>query len=33
MATDISAVLRKDDLHIYMSPKTYAIYMYQQYLL
>ena len=27
MATDISAVLRKDDLHIYMSPKTYAIYI------
>jgi len=27
MATDISAVLRKDDLHIYMSPKTYALYV------
>jgi hypothetical protein len=27
MATDISAVLRKEDLHIYMSPKTYAIYI------
>jgi hypothetical protein len=27
MATNISAVLRKDDLHIYMSPKTYAIYI------
>ena len=27
MATDISAVLRKDDLHIYMSPKTYAVYV------
>ena len=27
MATDISAVLRKDDLHIYMSPKTYALYI------
>ena len=27
MATNISAVLRKEDLHIYMSPKTYAIYV------
>ena len=27
MATNISAVLRKDDLHIYMSPKTYALYI------
>ena len=27
MATDISAVLRKDDLHIFMSPKTYALYV------
>ena len=27
MASDISAVLRKDDLHIYMSPKTYALYV------
>ena len=27
MATDISAVLRKEDLHIYMSPKTYALYI------
>jgi len=27
MATKISAVLRKDDLHIYMSPKTYALYV------
>ena len=27
MATDISAVLRKDDLYIYMSPKTYALYV------
>jgi len=27
MATSISAVLRKEDLHIYMSPKTYAIYI------
>ena len=27
MATNISAVLRKEDLHIYMSPKTYAIYI------
>jgi len=27
MATNISAVLRKDDLHLYMSPKTYAIYI------
>jgi hypothetical protein len=27
MATDISAVLRKEDLHIYMSPKTYALYV------
>ena len=27
MATNISAVLRKDDLHIYMSPKTYALYV------
>jgi len=27
MATDISAVLRKEDFHIYMSPKTYALYV------
>ncbi len=27
MASDISAVLRKEDLHIYMSPKTYALYV------
>ena len=27
MATKISAVLRKEDLHIYMSPKTYALYV------
>ena len=27
MATNISATLRKDDLHIYMSPKTYALYI------
>jgi len=27
MATNISAVLRKDDLHIYVSPKTYALYI------
>ena len=27
MATNISAVLRKEDLHIYMSPKTYALYI------
>ena len=27
MATNISAVLRKEDLHIYMSPKTYAFYV------
>ena len=27
MAANISAVLRKDDLHIYMSPKTYALYV------
>ncbi|MCP3686760.1 MAG: hypothetical protein GY861_29325, partial [bacterium] len=27
MAAKISAVLRKDDLHIYMSPKTYALYV------
>jgi hypothetical protein len=27
MATNISAVLRKDDLHLYMSPKTYALYI------
>ena len=27
MATNISAVLRKEDLHIYMSPKTYALYV------
>jgi len=27
MATDISAVLRKEDLHIFMSPKTYALYV------
>jgi len=27
MATNVSAILRKDDLHIYMSPKTYALYV------
>jgi len=27
MAANISAVLRKEDLHIYMSPKTYAFYI------
>ena len=27
MAANISAVLRKEDLHIYMSPKTYALYI------
>jgi len=27
MANDISAVLRKEDLHIYMNPKTYAFYI------
>jgi len=27
MATNISATLRKEDLHIYMSPKTYALYI------
>ena len=27
MSANISAVLRKDDLHIYMSPKTYALYI------
>ncbi len=27
MATNISAVLRKEDLFIYMSPKTYALYI------
>jgi hypothetical protein len=27
MATNISAVLRKEDLHIYMSPITYALYI------
>ena len=27
MATNISAVLRKEDLYIYMSPKTYALYI------
>ena len=27
MASNISAVLRKEDLHIYMSPKTYALYV------
>ena len=27
MATNISAILRKEDLHIYMSPKTYALYV------
>jgi len=27
MATNISAVLRKEDLHIYVSPKTYALYI------
>ena len=27
MAANISAVLRKEDLHIYMSPKTYALYV------
>lgn len=27
MAANISAVLRKEDLHIYMNPKTYALYV------
>jgi len=27
MASNISATLRKEDLHIYMSPKTYALYI------
>ena len=27
MASKISAILRKDDLYIYMSPKTYALYI------
>ena len=27
MAANISAVLRKEDLHIYMNPKTYAVYV------
>mgnify|MGYP003134970570 FL=1 len=27
MAANVSAILRKDDLHIYMSPKTYALYV------
>ena len=27
MAANISSVLRKEDLHIYMSPKTYAFYV------
>ena len=27
MAANISAVLRKEDLYIYMSPKTYAFYI------
>jgi len=27
IAANISAVLRKEDLHIYMSPKTYALYI------
>jgi hypothetical protein len=27
MAANISAVLRKEDLHIYMNPKTYAMYV------
>ena len=27
MAANISATLRKEDLHIYMSPKTYALYI------
>ena len=27
MTTNISAILRKEDLHIYMSPKTYALYV------
>ena len=27
MATNVSAILRKEDLHIYMSPKTYALYI------
>ena len=27
MAANVSAILRKDDLHIYMSPKTYALYI------
>ena len=33
MAANISAVLRKDDLHIYMSHLRLTLYMYQQYLL
>ena len=27
MAANVSAILRKEDLHIYMSPKTYALYI------
>tara|TARA_R100001163_G_C5065808_1_gene203878 strand:- start:1819 stop:2739 length:921 start_codon:yes stop_codon:yes gene_type:complete len=27
LAANISAILRKEDLHIYMSPKTYALYI------
>ena len=27
MAANVSAILRKEDLHIYMSPKTYALYV------
>ena len=27
MAANISPILRKDDLYIYMSPKTYAFYI------
>jgi len=27
MAANVSAILRKEDLHIYMSPKTYAFYI------
>jgi len=27
MAANVSAILRKEDLHIYMNPKTYALYI------
>jgi len=27
MASNVGAILRKEDLHIYMSPKTYALYV------